>query len=455
MATGNQDTGPRRLGPDLVRRGRRRADLRRLAVRARSTTSPREAELGGAAGIRRRPARCALGLGWLLALFAGVALGGGAADGAGAGHHDRHVGDGRGGIAKRKIGSFDAPTYVTHAPGAPGLLYVVERAGTVRGARATATLGPALPRHPRPGHHRRRAWPALDRLRPPLRAQPTSSTPTTRTATATSRSTSSAPPPTRQRPRGLAPEGDRHPPPGPANHNGGQLQFGPDGKLYAGTGDGGGGGDPPENAQNKHELLGKLLRIDPHKHGSKPYRVAARQPVRRQARAQNEIYALGLRNPYRFSFDRGRILIGDVGQDRCEEVDYENGRERSGAPTSAGTTSRATTASTTPATTRRRGPATATSRRSSSTAHGRTAAARSSAATSSATAGCRSLVRPLPVRGPLRRRPAQLRPAIGAAAGATAASASTFDARAPSARAPKGHLYVASLDGPVYRLVHK
>src|SRR5207247_6318676 len=94
-----------------------------------SITSPREAELGGGAGIRRRLAPCAVALGGLLALLAWAALADwGAADSAGAGHPHLHVGDGRGGIAKRKLGSFDAPTYVTHAPGPPGLLYVVERA---------------------------------------------------------------------------------------------------------------------------------------------------------------------------------------------------------------------------------------------------------------------------------------------------------------------------------------
>ena len=99
------------------------------------------------------------------------------------------------------------------------------------------------------------------------------------------------------------------PHPNHSNHNGGQLQFGPDGFLYAGTGDGGGAGDEPDNAQNPNSRLGKLLRIDP-------------------SSGSVSIYAIGLRNPYRFSFDlttdpaQPRIAIGDVGQDRFEEIDY-------------------------------------------------------------------------------------------------------------------------------------
>jgi glucose/arabinose dehydrogenase len=107
-----------------------------------------------------------------------------------------------------------------------------------------------------------------------------------------------------------------------ANHNGGQLQFGPDGFLYLGTGDGGGSGDSGENAQNPDSLLGKLLRIAPRRGkgydspGSNPF---AGLPGR------DEIYSLGLRNPWRFSFDRqtGELTIGDVGQGDWEEIDHE------------------------------------------------------------------------------------------------------------------------------------
>ena len=109
------------------------------------------------------------------------------------------------------------------------------------------------------------------------------------------------------------------------NHNGGQLQFGPDGYLYVGTGDGGGGGDPDDNGQDQNELLGKLLRIDPSPGpGGAPYTVPATNPFAGQAGKRGEIWAYGLRNPWRFSFDRqtGDLVIADVGQNEWEEIDF-------------------------------------------------------------------------------------------------------------------------------------
>jgi len=104
------------------------------------------------------------------------------------------------------------------------------------------------------------------------------------------------------------------------NHNGGQLQFGPDGKLYVATGDGGGGGDVPNNAQNKHVLLGKLLRLDVD--GASGYAIPPDNPFATDTAYEPEIWALGLRNPWRFSFDRlsGNLYIADVGQGAWEEV---------------------------------------------------------------------------------------------------------------------------------------
>jgi glucose/arabinose dehydrogenase len=239
------------------------------------------------------------------------------------------AGDGRGGIRKRRIGNFASPTYVTHPPGVPHYLYVVEAAGRVR----------VLHR----GNRRRRPFLDIRRLvavggergllsiafDPNYRrnrlfyAYYTNRAGNIEIAEFRARSNRNAREASRRRVIVI-----RHP--GFANHNGGQLQFGPRGKLYAGTGDGGGAGDPRENAQDKGSLLGKILRINPHRHGSRPYKVPRSNPYVGR-RGRNEIYARGLRNPYRFSFDRGRILIGDVGQSGWEEVDYETRKRLRGA----------------------------------------------------------------------------------------------------------------------------
>ena len=143
------------------------------------------------------------------------------------------------------------------------------------------------------------------------------------------------------------------PHPTEANHNGGQLAFGPDGDLYIGTGDGGGGGDPGNNAQNTLSLLGKILRIDvgdrprppipspgPYvlyiptvfNSNSAPYTVPPSNPFFDNPAYRGEIWALGLRNPWRFSFDRttGDLFIGDVGQDWREEVDHQSAASAGG-----------------------------------------------------------------------------------------------------------------------------
>jgi glucose/arabinose dehydrogenase len=117
---------------------------------------------------------------------------------------------------------------------------------------------------------------------------------------------------------------------GPVNHNGGTVAFGPDGFLYAATGDGGRFDEPSANGQRKGSLLGKLLRIDPRKGKRRPYRIPPSNPYA-GGKGQNEIYARGLRNPFRFSFDGNKILIGDVGQNRREEVDIETARKARGA----------------------------------------------------------------------------------------------------------------------------
>jgi len=216
----------------------------------------------------------------------------------------------RSGLALKRIGSFDNPTYVTGAPGYPKLLFVVEQPGIVE------VLGPGRQRTERafldirslvgyggergllsiafPPDYERTGWLyvyytdrqgniEIDRF-------------TRKSATRAARGSR----------RALV----HIPHPINANHNGGQLQF-LGNWLYFGTGDGGSAGDPPNNAQNPHSMLGKLLRVDP-----------------REAHPEPQIFSLGLRNPFRFSFDRvttpghPRIAIGDVGQNRFEEVDY-------------------------------------------------------------------------------------------------------------------------------------
>ncbi len=114
------------------------------------------------------------------------------------------------------------------------------------------------------------------------------------------------------------------------NHNGGNVVFGPDGYLYTGYGDGGSGGDPQGHGQNRDDLLGSLLRLDLD-HGL-PYTVPADNPFVGQAGMRGEVWNWGMRNPWRFSFDRttGDLYIADVGQNAWEEVDVQPGTSAGG-----------------------------------------------------------------------------------------------------------------------------
>jgi glucose/arabinose dehydrogenase len=230
-------------------------------------------------------------------------------------------GSAKGGVGLKRIGSFDSPVYVAGAPGFPELLFVVEQPGrivVVRGGHRLRRPFLDLRGEISSGGERGLlsiAFP-LDYVRNRrfyvyytdpagnIRVDEFRRASTTRAAKGSRRKVIVVPHPVN------------------SNHNGGQLQFLGD-LLYIGTGDGGAGGDPPNNAQNKDVLLGKLLRIDPRPTGGRPYTVPADNPfVGRPGR--DEIYSYGLRNPFRFSFDRRRprIAIGDVGQNRFEELDY-------------------------------------------------------------------------------------------------------------------------------------
>ena len=115
-----------------------------------------------------------------------------------------------------------------------------------------------------------------------------------------------------------------------SNHNGGELAFGPDGYLYIGLGDGGSGGDPENNGQDLSTLLGAILRIDVD--NGDPYGVPQDNPFVDDESARPEIWAYGLRNPWRFSFDRetGALFIGDVGQNAYEEIDFQSASSAGG-----------------------------------------------------------------------------------------------------------------------------
>jgi glucose/arabinose dehydrogenase len=118
------------------------------------------------------------------------------------------------------------------------------------------------------------------------------------------------------------------------NHNGGMLEFGSDGYLYLGTGDGGSGGDPDRNGQNTNALLAKILRIDvDHPAGGKPYGIPPTNPFADGTGGAPEVFIVGVRNPWRWSFDRGTgdLWIGDVGQMLVEELDVLPAGQQAGA----------------------------------------------------------------------------------------------------------------------------
>jgi glucose/arabinose dehydrogenase len=228
----------------------------------------------------------------------------------------------RRGLALKKIGSFDAPVYVTGAPGFPKLLFVVEQEGRIAAIDGGRRAGTFLDIRDLVDYGGERGL--LSVAFPPdyaaskrfyvyytdsdgsIQVDEFQRRTATRAASGSRRPVITIPHPVN------------------SNHNGGQLQFLGD-LLYFATGDGGSGGDPPNNAQNKDVLLGKLLRIDPRPAGGAPYSVPSSNPFAGKP-GRDEIYSYGLRNPFRFSFDtthgQSRIAIGDVGQNQFEELDY-------------------------------------------------------------------------------------------------------------------------------------
>ena len=221
-----------------------------------------------------------------------------------------------------KIGDFDQPTYVAQPPGSNDL-YVVEQGGSVRIVRAGQVLpDPALDITDQVTNNDEQgllsiAFPPNFQSSHVVYAYFTGTDQNQHVVRYT------------VRPDGSFDEGSAREILNMAdfaeNHNGGQLQFGPDGDLYIGTGDGGQEDDPRRTGQNLDTLLGKLLRIRPSTGSGPPYSIPPDNPfVNRPPGARPEIYSYGLRNPWRFSFDAktGAISIGDVGQDTLEEVDY-------------------------------------------------------------------------------------------------------------------------------------
>lgn len=226
------------------------------------------------------------------------------------------------GVGLKKIGSFDAPVYVTGSPGFPKLLFVVEQEGRIAVISGGHPAGTFLDLRGRVNYGGERGL--LSVAFPPdyarskrfyvyytdaagaIQIDEFQRRSATRAAAGSRRPVITIPHPVN------------------SNHNGGQLQF-LDNLLYFGTGDGGSGGDPPNNAQNRDVLLGKLLRIGPRAAGGKPYSVPTSNPFVGKP-GRDEIFSYGLRNPFRFSFDtthgQPRIAIGDVGQNEFEELDY-------------------------------------------------------------------------------------------------------------------------------------
>ncbi len=227
---------------------------------------------------------------------------------------------------ERVAEGFERPTFVTHAGDGSGRMFVVEKAGVIRVIAGGGTLSEpfldirsivgsrgseqgllGLAFHPRYAEN--------GRFFVAYTANNTANGDNTVAEYRVSSDTNRADPATGRVLYAI--------PDFASNHNGGMIAFGPDGYLYAGTGDGGQGGDPRANGQNLGALLGKMLRLDVD--GGEPYGIPAGNPCVGRGDARPEAWAYGLRNPWRFSFDRatGELWIADVGQNAREEINIQ------------------------------------------------------------------------------------------------------------------------------------
>ena len=234
----------------------------------------------------------------------------------------------RPGLRLKRIGRFQSPVYVTSPPGDRSRLFVVEQGGKVKIVRSGKTLSqPFLDVSGAISTGGERGLLSLafapdyrtsglfyvyyTARNGDIRIVEYQRASANRAAPGTARNVLSVPHPA-------------------SNHNGGLVLFGPDKLLYAGLGDGGGAGDQHGsrgNAQNLGTLLGKIIRINPRLSGRRSYTVPGSNPFVGRSGARGEIYAYGLRNPWRFSFaPNGNLVIGDVGQGDVEEIDVVRGK---------------------------------------------------------------------------------------------------------------------------------
>ena len=374
------------------------------------------------------------------------------------------TGTGDGGVALKQIGNFDQPVYTATAPGKANrkLIFVVERGGAVRVIRNGKTLDkPFLDISSLlkvdfaergllsiafdPGYAKNRRFYVY------YTAAPDGDVTVAQYRRARNSKVVADP--------GSAREVISIPHAPAPNHNGGEVTFGPDGNMWLATGDGGAGCDPAENAQNLNSLLGKLLRITPKANGG--YTVPHDNPFVNKAGA-DEVYAYGLRNPFRFSFDADTkaVAIADVGQNAWEEINYlktAEGRRRQlrlgrlrgqGARSAAG---RLPGRHQHPAPRRLDlpGPRLPAFESGSRSVHGLCRDRRAGGPEQAS----EDPLRPLPVLGLVRRRAAELRPPHRTGRAGDRPLGIGLESTSSIVEGREHRIYATDLAGPVYRIV--